>query len=255
MLHQKTFYVNSDKQWITNVQGYNLRILPSFYWSDNLLLKFYITDSNGNAVNLSTYDQFYLGAGYTFVYQDTPLFDASNAEFNDLSDWDQVDLAAGRICCRLNCRPQVFANFLGSVKKRTAYLDLWGLKTGQAPTLFFQSKIDAKNPVAIRPPTSQVVFAGWGNPLLIPWGSTVINGTYTWNGEYYSGAKIYKSTYIGNPIDLFFVKNVTYWTLWAGTDGSHYQDQIAYNDNADISSGTWQSLYGITIGTVNEVLL
>lgn len=148
MLHTKTFYINADKQYITNIDGYNLRILPSFYWNDTVLCKFVITDDNGAPVDLSGYDEFYFGIGYSFIYLDTPLVDSDNTQFNIVGDWDDVDTIQGKICCRVNCSPAAFASFLGSIKKRTAYFDLWALKSGQTPVLLVQSKIDAKNPIA-----------------------------------------------------------------------------------------------------------
>ena len=90
MLHKRLINVNADRQWITDSFGYQLRLNPSFYVGDNLLLQFIIVDDNGNPVNLTGYT-FKFGFDYSFLTGHTDLISSDNSQFNISGDWNQVD--------------------------------------------------------------------------------------------------------------------------------------------------------------------
>lgn len=148
MLHQRKIYCNADRQWITDVNGYKVKVNPSFVVGDNLLLKFIIKDDDGNPVNLTGGLTFKAGFDYSFATGHTDLAVSNDDQFNIPTDWTDLNASQGKICCRMSCGLNNFETYMSdSSNIKTGYFDLWAIPTTGVPILLTQFKVDLKNPI------------------------------------------------------------------------------------------------------------
>jgi hypothetical protein len=147
MLKVKQMYVNSDNQWITNTNGYKLRITPNFFVKENILMRWEIIDQNNNPVDLTGYT-FKFGFDNVFTTGHTDLVLSDNSKFNISGDWSEMDVSQGKICCRVDCTSATYATFMDDDVKKTAYADLWAIPVSGAPTLLTQFTIECRNPIS-----------------------------------------------------------------------------------------------------------
>lgn len=157
MLSHKTFYINSDQQWVTNSSGYKLRVNPVFHTNSNYFITFYITDNNSTPIDLTGYE-FKCGIDYQLGANHVDIALSDNDQFNRTGT--SYELSAGYINCRLYCDDSAFPLYMEDDVQNVGYFSLWGKSPTNQKILFTQTKVELKNPIAL-PSTLKVGGIGY----------------------------------------------------------------------------------------------
>ena len=120
-LQTKKLLVNSDRQSLTSTN-------PDFFVESNALLRFEITDSNGDPVNLTGLT-FLFGVNNSFVTGSQDLIRSDNSQFNISGDWTEANVTLGKICCRIDCTNEDILTLLGDNEALFARCSLWAIGT------------------------------------------------------------------------------------------------------------------------------
>jgi len=114
-------YVNKDRRILTDVDGNPLPgdRLMEFYREEIVVLCFTITDDDGDAVAYEATDQWELVATRDFDTDTDPELLSEDDDFNIAGDWDDLDVAAGKVCCRVNTNTTEFNAAVGTSEEVT----------------------------------------------------------------------------------------------------------------------------------------
>jgi len=120
--HVKDLRVNASKTKLTTSSGTSLITNPKFFYKDQMLLRFTVVDSLGNAVNLNTGTyQFRIVSSYA---TQNLLADSVNSQFVS-GDWSGWSASGGKICCRVDLDEAAILAYLTNTQSDKAYCGLW----------------------------------------------------------------------------------------------------------------------------------
>lgn len=93
------------------------------------------------------------GIDSTYTAGKTDLVISDNDKFNIIGDWDDLDVAGGKICWRADLTTSALIADLGDKESKTMYAALWMLPSGEKPVLMSEWDIIVRN-IAVDPTTA-----------------------------------------------------------------------------------------------------
>lgn len=120
-----TQYLNVDDGVVTNEAGVWSQAREVLAFAGGwMVFRFYVRDRGLDALALDGTATYYLGIDSTLGSDHADLASAENSAFNDTDDWSEVDVAQGKICCRINLNTSGINDALGTDEEAQMYATL-----------------------------------------------------------------------------------------------------------------------------------
>ena len=143
--HVKDLYANASRTKLISSTGTAILNDPRFFYKDQALLRFTITDSNGDPVVLTGGSfQFRIISSYS---TQNLLTNSDDSQFIS-GDWVDYSEAGGMICCRVDFNKAAILTYLAATRSKKAYCGLWAT-LGGVKYLLAQFNCDLYNSISL----------------------------------------------------------------------------------------------------------
>lgn len=120
--HNKSFTIDADNSALVSPVT-----KPYLIYGDNALLRWTVQHNDKTPFDLSGY-AFRFGLDYTFLTNNTDLVTADSSKFI-AGDWDEYNVATGKICCRVNFKTNALFTYLAEYNQKNTIASLWAIGT------------------------------------------------------------------------------------------------------------------------------
>lgn len=137
----KRFNLNIETHELVDTDGNRLSRFY-LYRANQALFKVQLVDNNNdpfpledNGLDRNGGNTFVFGMDSSFIADHPEMVISSNDDFNLAVDWDEIDLATGKICFRIDLNTTELKTYLATSAQKAIYAALWIIPPGGKPFL------------------------------------------------------------------------------------------------------------------------
>ena len=139
-------YLDVDQSLEVNENNASMRAKDVLYRQTFILMRAHLRRADGTTYytpDESAEWEFRIDNSFDSTHDDLVISD--NDDFNIGADWDELDVAEGKICWRVDTNTTQLAEALGTKESETQYAELWMTPPGGNPTLLCHWEITMHN--------------------------------------------------------------------------------------------------------------